>query len=179
MSSSTTSEPLVFPHDGRSAAKTAKAGILTVNDVISQDNYSIMTRATDNDAITHTAAVYSLDEDTGSLIERTRVVEELGTDGSASMNISVMQTTGATSEMQQVYNAAPTKTTITAGNTSASFTMDGLQWDNASSSLYLGGNAFRIQYTAGDAQSNQFPALRIQALTANGTYVTKFAVVND
>lgn len=174
-----TSELITFPHDARSAAKTARAGVLTVNDTVTQDNYSIMTRATDNDSVNHTAAVYSFDSDTNSLIERTRVVEELSTNGSASMNISLMQTVGAVREMQEVFNASAEKTTITAANTTAVFGNTGLNWDNENSSLYLGGLQFRLQYSAGDAESNQCPALRIQALKADGSYVTKFSIVNN
>jgi len=174
-----TSELITFPHDSRSAAKTARAGVLTVNDTVTQDNYRIMTRATDNDSVNHTAAVYSLDKDTNSLVERTRTVEELSTDGSASMNISLMQTVGAVREMQQVFNASARKTSIISEDTTASFTPTGLNWDNENSSLYLGGLEFRLQYSAGDIESNNCPALRIQALKPDGSYVTKFSIVNN
>jgi hypothetical protein len=86
----TSSAPISFVHDARSAQKTAKAGVITVNDIISEDLYHVMTRQTANDVVTHTTSCYSLDEDTSSLVESARSETILGSDGSAKLTTSLL-----------------------------------------------------------------------------------------
>lgn len=180
------SDLVTFPHDARSAIKTAKAGVITVNDIICEDTFSIMTRSTDTDTVSHTAAVYSLDSDTSSLRESTRSEHAIQSDGSARVSLCLTQAVGATASMEQVYAATARATAITAtdstigSSSTATFSKSGLRWDDASSSLYLGGDVFRIQYSAGDDESNDSPCLRIQGKRAeDGVYVTRFSVVNE
>jgi hypothetical protein len=116
MSSST---PITFPHDSRSAQKTAKAGVITCNDLVCEDQYSIMT-------------------------------------------------------------TSPAQVTMTAhddsGSVTATFSKDGLRWDDETSSVYIGGDIFRIQFSSGDAESNNIPCLRIQARHPTlGGYVTRWS----
>jgi hypothetical protein len=177
------SNPATFPHDARSAAKTAKAGIMTINDLIVEDVYGIMTRSTGTDAVNHTTAVYSLDEDTSSLVETTRQTHALGTDGTAEVTTSLLRSSGATKTMDDVMQSSANKTSIIShddeGTVSATFSKDGLKWDDITSSVYIGGDTFRIHYSEGDSESGGFPCLRIQAKNNVGQYVTKFAIVND
>jgi hypothetical protein len=178
------SNPITFPHDARSAGKTAKAGVVTVNDLICEDQYSIMTRTTGTDTVSHTSAVYSLDEDTSSLVESSRQTHALGTDGSSTVTMALLRSSGAVKTMDDVMEVAASSTVIRAhddgGSVAATFTKEGLKWDDVTSSLYLGGDMFRIQYSEGDMENGEYPSLTIQAKNIQtGEYVTKFSVVND
>jgi len=175
------STPLTFPHDGRSAQKTARAGILTCNDLVCEDQYAIMTRATTTDAVQNTSSVYSLDEDTSSLLETSRSTTSIGTDGVAQTSLSLLRTSGAVRTVDEVLVATPTELSMTAhddsGSVTARFSKKGLQWDDATSSVYIGGDIFRIQYSDGDAESNGVPCLRIQARHPTlGGYETKWLI---
>jgi hypothetical protein len=169
MSSST---PITFPHDSRSAQKTAKAGVITCNDLVCEDQYSIMTRATTTDAVEHTTSVYSLDEDTTSLVETSRSITSIGTDGVAQSSMSLLRTSGAVRTVDEVTMTAHDD----SGSVTATFSKDGLRWDDETSSVYIGGDIFRIQFSSGDAESNNIPCLRIQARHPTlGGYVTRWS----
>lgn len=188
MSSDTNSSELEpFPHDERSAQKTARAGVVTCNDLISEDAYHIMTRQSANDVVAHSTKMYSLDEDTLSLVESARSETTVGTNGAASTTLSLLQTDSVTGRrIDDVMSASSAETTFTAhapDNSSVSkarFTLEGLKWDEKTSAIYIGGDTFRIQYCAGDASNNNVQSLRIQARhPVLGGYVTKWEVDND
>lgn len=175
------SVPNTFPHDARSAQKTARAGVITCNDLICEDQYAIMTRESTTDTTEHTSSVYSLDEDTSSLIECARSATQIGTDGVAHTTMSLLRTSGAVKTMDEVMAVSPAEVTLTSnddqGAVKATFSKEGLRWDDETSALYIGGVNFRIQYSDGDAESNGVPCLRIQARhPVLGGYVTKLSI---
>lgn len=167
-------DPSPFPHDSRSASKTAKAGVLTVNDIIYEDSYGIMTRSTMNEPVSHTTAVYSIDEDSGSLIERANTLQSLDGQGNAAMNISLMSTTGAISTINPVLDITANKTTVRTLDNNANFDINGLYWDDRTSALYIGGKDFRFKYSAATASISA--TLQIQSLQEDGTYLEKFSI---
>ncbi len=177
--------PISFPYDGKSAQKTAKAGVLTCNDTISEDAYHVMTRQTANDVVTHTTSMYSLDEDTSRLIESARSETAVGTNGSAKVTTSLLQTVNGIRTMNDVLSAAPDQVAISAydtngNNSTARFTMDGLVWDSQTSSVYIGGLTFRIRYAEADATNNNIASLNIEARhPVTGGYVIKQSISND
>lgn len=180
----TSSAPIVFPHDSRSAAKTAKAGTITVNDIIAEDNYSIMTRQTANDVVMHTASCYSLDEDTSSLVESARNETIVGSDGSAKITTSLLQTNNGVRTINDIMTTSNNEVSISSfgssGTNTARFSIDGLRWDQATSSIYVGGDTFRIRYAAADSTNNNVASLNIEARHPQlGGYVTKMTISND
>ena len=173
--------PLTFPHDSRSASKASKAGVITCNDLICEDMYSIMTRESTTDAAECSSSVFSLDGDTSSLIETARCTTSVGTDGVAKHVTSLLRTSGAVRTVDDVVTASPTEVAMTAhdddGSVTARFTKDGLRWDEQTSSVYIGGDIFRIQYSDGDSESDGVPCLRIQARhPTRGGYETKWLI---
>lgn len=181
----TSSAPIVFPHDNRSAAKTARAGTVTMNDLISEDMYSIMTRESANDVVMHTASCYSLDEDTSSLLESTRNETIVGSDGSAKITTSLLQTNNGVRTMNDVITTSNDQTAIscfdqTGGTNTARFSMDGLRWDQKTSSIYVGGDVFRIRYEPADGLNNNVASLNFEARNPTlGGYVVKMQITND
>jgi hypothetical protein len=170
---------LTFPHNALSASKTAKAGVLTVNDLIHEDSYGIMTRDTGTENASHTAAVYSFDNDTNSLIERSRTTNELDSVGNTHLSIGLTKTDGASATMQPVLTSNAQSTKIISGGVGASFSVGGLMWDDASAALYIGGNQFRLRFVANDPQNGGLPTLLTEGLCSDGSYKAKAAVVND
>lgn len=177
-------QPLPFPHDARQAAKTERAGVVTVNDLICQDQFGIATRETEGEAASLVSAVYAYTGDTGSLAEASRATHTMAADGSACASLAVARTDGANRSMDEVLRCAPGGTNISAhdqaGSVTASFTRQGLRWDDATSAVYIGGNEFRIMFSEGDEESGGVPALRIQARDrVRGGYVSKLVINND
>lgn len=181
----TSSAPITFPHHALSAAKTAKAGVVTVNDIISEDMYSIMTRESANDVVTHIASCYSLDNDTSSLLESARNETIVGSNGSAKITTSLLQTNNGVRVMNDVITTSNDQTSISnfdpAGTTNtARFTTDGLRWDQSTSSIYVGGSTFRIRYEPPDALNNNVASLNFEARNPQlGGYVAKLQITND
>src|SRR6476646_6189690 len=173
------SDLLTFPHNSLSASKTAKAGVLTVNDLIHEDSYGILTRDTATENVSHTAALYSFDNDTNSLIERARTLNEVDTAGNTHMSIGLVQTDGASATMKTVLDTSVEKTVINSNGVSAQFTSDGLSWDDSTTSLYIGNKQFRIRYVENDPGHNNFPTLLFEGLCSDGSYKPKGAIVND
>lgn len=144
-----------------------------------------MTRETGTDVASHTTSVYSLDDDTSTLVETARNEVQLGTNGSATSTLSLRRTSAdGSTEVNDVMVAANAQTSISShddnGSATATFDKDGLRWDNTTSSLYIGGDQFRIQYCPGDVTNNNIPALRIQAKhPVLGGFVTKMEITND
>jgi hypothetical protein len=168
------SDPIPFPHDSRSANKTARAGVITVNDIIYEDSYGIMTRGTVNEPVSHTSSVYSIDEDSGSLIERANTLQSLDTQNNASMHVNLMSTVQQISTMNPVLDMTANKTIIKTLGNNANFDVNGLYWNDQISALYIGGKDFRIQYVPATATTT--PTLQIQSLQEDGSYVQKFSI---
>lgn len=177
------SELVQFPHDPRAARKAAKAGVMTVNDLVFEDNYAIMTKDSAAMVATQVASIYEYDKDTGALEESGRNLHTSDADGNSKMAISLRRNEANVKFMDPVFCSESKKTVISAfdgmSHASATFDKDGLRWDDQSSALYLGGDEFRIQYCPADPDSAQ-ASLRIQAKhPTTGQYVTKLSVVND
>ncbi|KAG5182905.1 hypothetical protein JKP88DRAFT_241209 [Tribonema minus] len=178
--------PATFPHDPRSASKTAKSGVVTVNDVICEDTFSVMTRSSAADPASSTRATYALDADTATLVEGTRSVQsvEEGVAASALLLLRTDPMTG-TQTMEPVLTMAPDATQIRAVDSTgtastATFDQGGLKWDKDNCAIYLGSDVFRIIFSPGDEESGGVPCLRVQGRTASGVnYVTRFSVTND
>lgn len=185
--SGASSLPLVFPHEASSAAKTAKAGVLTHGDTIGEDAYHVMTRKTKTDLAYHTSAAYSYNEDTSTLVESARSIYGVNAAGEAAMGLLLLhtQSDGISQSMQPVIAATPVGTSFTAvdptggPSSTASFTNAGLTWDQSNASIYLGGDLFRIQFVQDASESEGLPTLRIQAKRSDGTYTTKWSISND
>lgn len=177
-------EVRVFPHDNRSAQKTARAGVVTCNDLISEDSYHIMTRETGADAAVHTTSMYSLDEDTSSLVESARS-ETAVAGGEAISTLSLLRTIDGVRSMHEVLACRALDTTISArdaagGTSTARFDADGLRWDEATSSVYIGGDIFRIRYSTAAETGDGTATLAFQARhPVTGGYVTKLSISND
>lgn len=174
--------PLSFPHDTKSAKKTARAGVLTAGDLITEDQFSIMTRASQSDVATHNESSYVLDEDSSNLVETARSIVSIDNSGTAAISLNLLRTDGVKQTMNQVMSATAVGTTITAvdastgDSASASFTNGGLMWDNDNSCIYLGQDIFRIQFIHDSNENGGVPSLRIQAKQSDGTYETKWSV---
>ena len=172
------SEPQqAFPHDLRLATKTARAGVIALNDVVYEDQYSIVTRSDTGGPVTAVNATYALSADKTSLEEISRLAytEE---DGVAAATLMLLSGNG---QMETVFGMTPEATHIRSvdqdGAATATFTKEGLTWDSLGAAIYLGGDHFRICYDAGDAESGS--SLLIQALSSSGDYVTKWSVTRD
>jgi hypothetical protein len=177
--------PRTFVHDSRSAQKTAKAGVVTMNDLISEDHYNIMTRETANDVASHTTSAYSLNEDTNTLVESARNEILLDVNGNTTNVISLLKTVAGVQSVDDVMRSSTVETSITSDDnlgqkSTVRFDSTGIRWDEQDSALYIGGETFRIQYSPGDVTNNNIACLRIQAKNPQlGGYVDKFLVSND
>ncbi|KAG5183052.1 hypothetical protein JKP88DRAFT_273023 [Tribonema minus] len=176
--------PTAFPHDQRLAAKTVTAGVVALNDLVCEDTYSIMSRASATARAAHVSATYALDSDTSAMVEETRLVHSVE-DGDAASTLLLLRHDGAGNKtMEAVLGMTPASTYIRSvdpDGTSAvaTFAKGGLRWDDANAAIYLGGDTFRIKYAAGDAESNSKPCLLIQAKNGDSTYTTKFSIARD
>jgi len=169
-----TTPTVPFPHDVKSAGKTNQSGILTVNDIITQDVYGIMTRATASDAAEQTFATYAYNAQDQTASEITRVVHSQSTGGSDAAVLTSVRNANGT--MQQTIASTAQSTSLSCANNSATFDATGLFWSSADSSLYLGQKQFRIKFE-GAAAPDTTPSLTIQFLDpTSSSYITLFAV---
>lgn len=172
-----------FPHDPRTASKTARGGVVTFNDLVHEDSYSIATRATSVDPAVVVSATYSLDEDTSNLHEMSRLVnsEEDGDAVTAMLLLRESQNGTRTMERALDLSAAAShlRSVDSSGSTIATFSRGGLAWDDADASIYFGGDLFRLRFFTAQEDAGGKSTLRIQAKQADGQYVTKFSIAND
>lgn len=177
------SSPRAFPHDPSVAGQTEDAGVLTVNDVVQQDTYSVITRADASQAASVVDASYSYNISTGSMLEASRVETGIDADNQASYKLSLLDSSGSEHQVQQVLSAQSDAVAITARplqdggsntpSTTATFDSKGLRWDSEEAALYLGQNAFRLKFKA--PSSTAAASVVIEARNEDGDYDTIFA----
>ena len=86
-----------------------------MNDIISQDIYGIMTRATAADAADQTMATYSYDNDTTEMAEISRTTNSLSPTGTAGLTVSLSEKTGGGDrKMHTVLTSTASATKMTA-----------------------------------------------------------------